>query len=107
MVYAVLYLCICVKELRCKLARLRVQVEELQTERQERLQYKNEGSIKDYQKIEKLEKHIASTQINFQELSGAFSILCFNFTAIITQISIMLSYKISTVIIIIIYYRSK
>ncbi|CAM4729902.1 unnamed protein product [Leuciscus chuanchicus] len=60
------------EELRCKLARLQVQVEELQTDRQEWLQYKNEGSIKDHQKIEKLEKRIASTQMNFQELSDHF-----------------------------------
>ncbi|XP_077098653.1 coiled-coil domain-containing protein 83 isoform X2 [Siphateles boraxobius] len=60
------------EELRCKLARLQVQVEELQTDRQERLQYKNEGSIKDHQKIEKLEKNIAFTQIIFQELSEHF-----------------------------------
>ncbi|XDV54317.1 hypothetical protein PO909_022625 [Leuciscus waleckii] len=60
------------EELRCKLARLQVQVEELQTDRQEWLQYKNEGSIKDHKKIEKLEKRIASTQMNFQELSDHF-----------------------------------
>ncbi|XP_056096261.1 coiled-coil domain-containing protein 83 [Rhinichthys klamathensis goyatoka] len=60
------------EELRCKLARLQVQVEELQTDRQEWLQYKNEGSIKDHQKIEKLEKNIAFTQMIFQELSEHF-----------------------------------
>ncbi|XP_051765252.1 coiled-coil domain-containing protein 83 [Ctenopharyngodon idella] len=60
------------EELRCKLARLQVQVEELQKERQEWLQYKNEGSLKDHQKIEKLEKNIASTQKIFQELSEHF-----------------------------------
>ncbi|KAK7120596.1 hypothetical protein R3I94_020553 [Phoxinus phoxinus] len=58
------------EELRCELARLQVQVEELQTDRQEWLQYKNEGSIKDHQKIEKLEQHIAFTQMIFQELSA-------------------------------------
>jgi len=65
---------LCERELRSKLARLQVQVEELQTDMQELLQYKNEGSNKDHQKIEKLEKMIAYAQMNFQELSGASSI---------------------------------
>ncbi|KAI2659762.1 Coiled-coil domain-containing protein 83 [Labeo rohita] len=57
------------EELRCKLASLQVQVKELQVERETWLQYKNEGSIKDHQKIEKLEKDIALTQRIFQEIS--------------------------------------
>uniref|UniRef100_A0A8C1G4N3 Coiled-coil domain containing 83 n=1 Tax=Cyprinus carpio TaxID=7962 RepID=A0A8C1G4N3_CYPCA len=60
------------KELRCKLARLQVQVKELQEEQQVWLQYKNEGSIKDQQKIQKLEKDIALTQRTFQEISEYF-----------------------------------
>uniref|UniRef100_A0A8C1AQG8 Coiled-coil domain containing 83 n=1 Tax=Cyprinus carpio carpio TaxID=630221 RepID=A0A8C1AQG8_CYPCA len=60
------------EELRCKLARLQVQVKELQEEQQVWLQYKNEGSIKDQQKIQKLEKDIALTQRTFQEISEYF-----------------------------------
>ncbi|KAK2871083.1 hypothetical protein Q8A67_023610 [Cirrhinus molitorella] len=60
------------EELCCKLAKLQMQVKELQAEREALLQYKNEGSIKDKQKIEKLEKNIALTQGIFQEISGYF-----------------------------------
>uniref|UniRef100_A0A673MVZ1 Coiled-coil domain containing 83 n=1 Tax=Sinocyclocheilus rhinocerous TaxID=307959 RepID=A0A673MVZ1_9TELE len=60
------------EELRCKLARLQVQVKELQEEQQVWLQYKNEGSIKDQQKIQKLEKDITLTQRTFQEISEYF-----------------------------------
>lgn len=76
-------------ELRCKLARLQVQVKELQEEQQVWLQYKNEGSIKDQQKIQKLEKDIALTQRTFQEISG----VCFlSSTPFRTQILIMFKY---------------
>ncbi|XP_052423059.1 coiled-coil domain-containing protein 83 [Carassius gibelio] len=60
------------EELRCKLARLQVQVKELQEEQHVWLQYKNDGSIKDQQKIQKLEKDIALTQRTFQEISEYF-----------------------------------
>ncbi|XP_073685128.1 coiled-coil domain-containing protein 83 [Garra rufa] len=60
------------EELRCKLAKLQVQVKELQEELEAWLQYKNEGSINDQQKIEKLEKDIALTQRIFQEISEYF-----------------------------------
>lgn len=78
-------------ELHCKLARLQVQVKELQEEQQVWLQYKNEGSIKDQQNIQKLEKDIALTQRTYQEISG----VCFpSSTSLRTQIFIMLKYKI-------------
>ncbi|XP_051542260.1 coiled-coil domain-containing protein 83-like isoform X2 [Myxocyprinus asiaticus] len=57
------------EELCCKLERLQVQLEEVQAERQEWLQYKNEGSMENQQKIQKLGKDIASTQTIFQEMS--------------------------------------
>ncbi|XP_051972578.1 coiled-coil domain-containing protein 83 [Xyrauchen texanus] len=60
------------EELHCQLARLQVQVEELHAERQEWLQYQNEGSMENQQKIQKLGKDIASTQSIFQEVSEYF-----------------------------------
>uniref|UniRef100_A0A671MJC8 Uncharacterized protein n=1 Tax=Sinocyclocheilus anshuiensis TaxID=1608454 RepID=A0A671MJC8_9TELE len=50
-------------------------MKELQAEQQVWLQYKNKGSIKDQQKIQKLEKDTALTQRIFQEILGVFSIV--------------------------------
>ncbi len=72
-----LSVCVVYTELHCKLARLQVQVKELQEEQQVWLQYKNEGSIKDQQKIQKLEKDIALTQRTYQEISGVFPLFYF------------------------------
>ncbi|XP_055064325.2 coiled-coil domain-containing protein 83 isoform X1 [Misgurnus anguillicaudatus] len=57
------------EELHCKLARLQVQEEVLQAEKEPWLLYKSEGMLENQQKIEKLEKDIADSQRIFQEMS--------------------------------------
>ncbi|XP_065112560.1 coiled-coil domain-containing protein 83 isoform X2 [Paramisgurnus dabryanus] len=57
------------EELHCKLARLQVQKEVLQAEKEPWLLYKKEGMLENQQKIEKLEKDIADSQRIFQEMS--------------------------------------
>lgn len=80
--------CVCVIELRCKLARLQVEVEKQTAERDAWLQYKNEGSMKDQQKIQKLEKRTVLSQMTFHDISG----VCFSsfaFTAFRTGMFII------------------
>nr|XP_009303624.1 coiled-coil domain-containing protein 83 isoform X2 [Danio rerio] len=60
------------EELCCKLARLQVEVEKQTGERDAWLQYKTEGSMKDQQKIQKLEKRTILSQITFHDISEHF-----------------------------------
>ncbi|XP_056322780.1 coiled-coil domain-containing protein 83 [Danio aesculapii] len=60
------------EELRCKLAGLQAEVEKQTTERDAWLQYKTEGSIKDQQKIQKLEKRTVLSQMTFHDISEHF-----------------------------------
>uniref|UniRef100_A0A673M9R8 Uncharacterized protein n=1 Tax=Sinocyclocheilus rhinocerous TaxID=307959 RepID=A0A673M9R8_9TELE len=55
-----------------------LEVKELQAEQQVWLQYKNKGSIKDQQKIQKLEKDIASTKDLLGDIRCVFSIVLLN-----------------------------
>ncbi|TRY91031.1 hypothetical protein DNTS_021663, partial [Danionella cerebrum] len=60
------------EELRLKLVSLQVHMKEFQTELHALMMYKNESSLKEQQKIEKLETAIALSHTQFEKLSDHF-----------------------------------